>query len=573
MRRRFLIRNFFSLTLPVLLVVVLLGVMALFITADGTKNSIESIDRQTVERIADSTRLIFSEADAQSLNYSVSPYMILKLEGLLQNGYSDKSYLDVAYMIKTTLDSNVNSKPFLHSVCIYLNNDGGNFFASGVGLANRLNYLDVSWIESARRAPREAEQWLELRRVSEYAGSSYSTNVITLYKRLYRSGHTGSVGVIVINIRQDYLQKFLTAYLTYPGQGIYLLGSDGRVLCAAGAAAGSDRLDPDALGRDHFVSQEENTAYGLRYVAVTPRSELYVQSESMVHTVLLFTVGSLLLGMALAYLVTRKNSRNVENIILLLESAEKGEAPPEIRVGADEYGFIIQNIVKTFLEKSYLKMQLSEKKYKLETMYFSFLQSQLNPHFLFNTLKNIFWKTVRLTGEPNDASKMIDRLTSLLHYTLVDTDRFVSVEEEIEKTNCYLEIQQMRFDYQFAVEWDCGEDVPACKCIKFMLQPLVENSVSHGLAQLDGKGALRISIHNGDGFLRVAVEDNGNGFTPGRLAEVNSALKDEDAPVKGIGLYNLNKRLVLTYGEQARLSIESEPFVRTVIRFCFPAQD
>ncbi len=92
-----------------------------------------------------------------------------------------------------------------------------------------------------------------------------------------------------------------------------------------------------------------------------------------------------------AFLTARRNAGNVQRVINIFEAAENGEKLPEVskRVN-DEYSYIIQNVVKSFLEKNYLKMQLEEKKYKLDSMYFSFLQSQINPHFLFNTLKNIF---------------------------------------------------------------------------------------------------------------------------------------------------------------------------------------
>ena len=111
-------------------------------------------------------------------------------------------------------------------------------------------------------------------------------------------------------------------------------------------------------------------------------------------------------------------------------------------------------------------------------MYYYFLQSQLNPHFLFNTLKNIFWKTVRLTGSQNEASRMIDLLTTLLYYALVQPDKFVMISEEIKMTNCYLEIQQLRFDSKFKVTWKCGPEIQSMKIIKFILQLLVENIVS-----------------------------------------------------------------------------------------------
>ena len=569
MRRRFFIHNLVLLTLPVVLVVLLLGFMALYITMDSTSKSIQSINEQTTDRIQESTELIFNEADAQSLNYSVSPYVMLRLEALLKNGYSDKPDLDVSYMISTFLDSNVNSKAYLHSIYLYLNNENGNFFASSVGLANSLNYNDIGWMEENRATPQDIKQWLEIREVSTYARSSFSSKVLSLNKRWYRSGKEPSFGMIVINIRLDYLQNFYKNYRVYPEQSILLLKEDGTVLCGAGELANrfSD-LTMQELEKEYFVSKKGDSAFGVAYYSFIPKSILTRQAQEMIRIVIFSILLSLLLGGILAYFITRRNVHNIDNILILLESAENGKEIPEIKNTGNVYGFIMQNIVKTFLHKNSLDMQLIEKKYKLEKMHFSFLQSQLNPHFLFNTLKNIFWKTIKLTGEPNDASHMIDLLTSLLHYALVNHDRTVPLEEELENTRQYIQIQQMRFDNHFKVDWNCSSDLTQARCIKFLLQPLVENSISHGLAEVEA-GRICISVRSSEERLSFSVSDNGCGFTPERLKAIQVRLSEDDSPAEGIGLYNLNKRLTLAYGSQAALSIKSVPGEETTISFSF----
>jgi two-component system sensor histidine kinase YesM len=575
MKRQFFIRNFLLVTLPVILVIVLLGWIAIYIINTSTQKSITDINTQTVSRIRESTELIFSEADAQSLNYSITPHVMLQLESLLENGYSDKEHMDISYMIKTFVDSNVNSKTYIHSLYIYLNNTHSNFFASFVGLANASNFRDTAWLQQAQSMPSEYKQWLELRNISSYAMTSYSTDVLSIYKRLYASDKTKPIGVLVLNIQLEYLNAFYSDYLSYPEQTILLINSSGEILSMAGHSglfSVHDHVDTAGLDNLYYIAREDNSAYGVTYLSLVPRASLYQQSQDILRLVIAAIVAALLLGGTISFLVTRRNTKDISAILQLVEAAEKGKELPELKPSAGVYGYITQSIVRGFLEKSALDRQLVEKKYRLEAMHFSFLQSQLNPHFLFNTLKNIFWKTVKLTGQPNEASRMIDLLTSVLYYTLVNPDRYVVLEDEIENTEKYLKIQQMRFDHAFHVMWNVNVDTHEIKCIKFLLQPLVENSISHGFKQVDS-GEIEIKITEDQHMVHFSVTDNGMGFQETRLAQIREWLLQEDSPTEGIGLYNLNKRLVLTYGEPSALKISSIPGHETRIEFFIPINE
>lgn len=572
MRRRFFLRNFLLVTLPVVLVIILLGLITIYIINSSTKRSITDINTQTVNRIRESTELIFSEADAQSLNYSITPYVMLQLESLLENGYSDKEHMDTSYMIKTFVDSNVNSKEYIHSLYIYLDNTHNNFFASFVGLANVSNFRDTEWLEREREIPLEQKQWLEIRNISSYAMTSYSTDVLSIYKRIYASNKTKPIGVLVLNTQLEYLNEFYQDYLSYPGQAILLLNKSGEVLSMAGAAdlfSVRDYVDMSGLDKLYYIAREDNKAYGITYLSLVPRAALYQQSGDILRLVIMAIIASFFLGGTIAFMVTCRNTEDISAILQLVEAAENGKELPDIKPSTDVYGYITQGIVKGFLEKAALDRQLVEKKYRLETMYFSFLQSQLNPHFLFNTLKNIFWKAMKLTGQPNEASHMIDLLANVLYYTLVNPDRYVELQDEIKNTEKYIEIQQMRFDNDFCVVWETEVDAREIKCIKFLLQPLVENSISHGLQYVDS-GKIVIKIVREGSAVKFSVIDNGAGFPKSRFCQVYEWMRGEDPPKEGIGLFNLNKRLVLTYGEESSLKISSIPGKETRIDFLVP---
>ena len=373
------------------------------------------------------------------------------------------------------MDSNINTKKYLHSIYIYLNNENDNFFATNKGVANETNFGDTKWLEYVKPENRVdyegVPHWFEVRSISGYSISNYSVDVITLYKKLYRSSYSQPAGLVVLNIHQDYYKEFIEGYLMYKGQSIILVDNNDQILCKAGEDIPFDSvesLDEEAYQKKYMIAVVENEGYGLKYISIIPKSIIWKNASDMIVTVGVFLGISLTIGLVLAYAVTKKNTNNVQKVVEIIDHAQSGTALPEITgEPKDEFGYIVQNIIKNFVEKSYLQMQLAEKKYNFETMYFSFLQSQLNPHFLFNTLKNIFWKSMKLTDGPNETSEMIDLLTNLLHYALVNPSKYVKISEEIKMTNIYFDINQMRFDNHIYVKWNVEKGLDNCKSIKF----------------------------------------------------------------------------------------------------------
>ena len=559
-----------NIFIPVMVAILMIGSVALYIALNETSKTIEKTNRQTINRIQESVEVIFSEADAQSLNYSVSPSVMMRLEELLKEGNRSEEIRQTAAILKTILDSNVNSKDFLHSIYIYIKNDNRNFFASNKGLANDSNVSDSEWMTSLDSAPRDIQQWIEARSIGKFTGiTQYKTDVISLFKWFHISGRAGRQGVLVLNIEKGYLQKLFQSNLSYKGQNILMVDNAGNILCSSSANDAGDIHDLSFLYSDHFVQVSTNDALGVEYISFIPKAVLTLQSNDMIFIIALAILIALALCSLIAIAITKENVRNIDAIMALLRAAEQKQKLPQPTGANDVYGYITQEIVQSYLHRNQLNQQLMEKKINLEAMRFQFLQAQLNPHFLFNTLKNIYWKTVRLSGLPNEASKMIELLSSVLHYTLVHPQRYVPLEEEIDNTRKYIQIQKMRFDYAFIDEWDVDPELLNERCIKFLLQPLLENSISHGLTGKEG-GVIRIMVQSQTDRIGFSVRDNGHGLSEKKLDEVRKNLEAENSPVEHIGLYNVNKRLILAYDNASSICIESTYGEYTLVSFSIP---
>jgi len=186
------------------------------------------------------------------------------------------------------------------------------------------------------------------------------------------------------------------------------------------------------------------------------------------------------------------------------------------------------------------------------------LKGQLHPHFLFNTLNSISTLT---EINPSLARQMISKLSGLLRYSLDHTNRqFASVREEIEVTRKYLEIEQVRFGDRLTVSFDIDSDIEAAKIPFLLLQPLVENSIIHGISPHRKKGLIEISCNRQDDYINISISDNGK--TPKIL--------DDSLFEKGMGLSLTKKRLTELYGSKFDMKLEKNVKEGLTIQLLLP---
>lgn len=209
------------------------------------------------------------------------------------------------------------------------------------------------------------------------------------------------------------------------------------------------------------------------------------------------------------------------------------------------------------LETSRLELAATALEARVVEAQLQALKSQIQPHFLFNTLNAI---ATLIHHDPQRAEQMIAHLSDLLRSTLVHRqDQEVTLQEELELLQPYLEIEQTRFGDRLVVRVDAPSEVLQARVPHLLLQPLIENSIRHGIAPRVGRGMVTVRAAREDGRLSISVEDDGIG------------LSDED-PLDGggIGLSNIRARLTQLYGEEGQLRIFSPPAGGTVIELDLP---
>ena len=191
------------------------------------------------------------------------------------------------------------------------------------------------------------------------------------------------------------------------------------------------------------------------------------------------------------------------------------------------------------------------------------LQRQINPHFLFNTLNSI---TSLVRSQPELAREMIVKLANILRMLLKEREAFVPFEEELAFTDDYLDIEQVRFGEKLRVVKEIASDTLQIVVPSMLLQPLIENSIKHGLEpRIEGGTVTLRSRVQADGKLRIEVEDDGVGMAPGR-ASVGEIVR----PGTGIGMRNVRERMQVLYGAAAEVTIESRPGRGTKVVLSMP---
>ncbi len=216
----------------------------------------------------------------------------------------------------------------------------------------------------------------------------------------------------------------------------------------------------------------------------------------------------------------------------------------------------IENLVETVYEKELMKSQAELRA----------LQAQINPHFLYNTLEAFYWN-LKETDQDELANKVI-ALSHIFRYTVKgkNSSDFDTVREEVQHVDQYMLLMLMRIGHRVTWEMEVDDRALGVFMPKLILQPLVENAVEHGIEGGSGKGSIHLRIAHTDNEVRIAVEDDGSGMDPLYLEKEDSR---QGSP-RGIALLNIHKRLLMLYGEEYGLQIESQTGQGTVIRLRIP---
>ena len=398
-----------------------------------------------------------------------------------------------------------------------------------------------------------------------------------------RNGNLES-GILLVDMDISGISQIFTKVNSESTGYVYLIDSDGQLIYHPKQNLIYSHLIEenneyvstleDGTHRDVFNGEErmlvlKTVGYtGWKIVSVTPMDSLYGSfSRSQMMAALILVIA--IIAMIFVNLIV---SNRMATPLKRLEKSVKQmdfSPNPQIYIGGPHeirhLGRTIQSMVTEMrrLTDDIVREQEEKRKNELDT-----LQSQINPHFLYNTLDSIMWMIEAENYE--DAISMIQALGSLFRISLSRGKTIITVQEELQHAKNYIAIQKYRYKNKFEACFEVDESLLPYKTVKLILQPLIENAIYYGMEFMDGDGEIYIRAKTDGTDLFFEVEDNG----PGMPEELSASLLTDENRTRtrgsGIGLRNVHQRIQLYFGNRYGLEIESEPDEGTLIRVHLP---
>ncbi len=328
------------------------------------------------------------------------------------------------------------------------------------------------------------------------------------------------------------------------------------------------RLEGKVYGIDSIIYAEKLRLADWRIIRIIQTDLITIQTQRVIRSLSLAGGAVLLVCLIYSLWMTRSLTRPIKILDNACAEVERGNM--DVRVVLDtpnEFGTLARTINMMLDQvQAHLETMLLEQKQKSE-MQFEILQAQVNPHFLYNTLDSIRW--LAELKNISSIAEMSTSLIQLLKYNLTSSTRATTLREELESVRNYITIQKFRYSDSFDFSIRADEDVLDCQVVRFILQPLVENSILHGFEDSSERYSICISAFISEEQLHIKVIDNGAGMD--QMREVNDA-QWNCYRFNRIGVANIRKRIKLYFGDTYDVRYDSVPNVGTIAEIVLPAR-
>lgn len=286
--------------------------------------------------------------------------------------------------------------------------------------------------------------------------------------------------------------------------------------------------------------------------------------SSIIYTALLCSILSFLTAFLLALVVSMDSYHMLQNIIFSIDACDEVGAHQHASI--NELTYISDNIIQMHTKNQSLETVLAGKMNEMRQMQNAMLQMQFTPHFLFNTLNAVNLIALRKLGPENEIERITILLCDLLSQALNTNRYIITVEEELEYTKKYIEIEEIKSKNSFDTHWDIDSAILTYNIPKLILQPIVENSFRHGIKYLppERRGKLTITGRETDTDILFEIQDNGKGISPEKLRQLQEQLQNDTIRKNHVGLVNVNSRIRLFFGDAYGLQIIAQPGNTTI---------
>ena len=485
-----------------------------------------------------------------------------------------------------------NNRDALVSIALF--SEEGDLIASTplVGLKNSVNPEKESWFTTAM--DRIENLHFSTPHVQNlFEDPDYQYRWVVSLSRQVEMTRAGAIesGVLLVDMSFGGIEQICKDVDLSSTGYLYLIDGDGEIiyhprqqlvyaglleennLAAAGYTDGSHQETFGGTRREVTVKTVGYT--GWKLVGVVPSENLWDNYGQLVLFFLFVVLFSVFLLVFVNLRLSEWITAPVKKLDRAVKELEHGSTEVDFDVGGpgevEHLSHSVRSMVSTMrhLMDDIIEQEEQKRRSELEV-----LQSQINPHFLYNTLDSVIWMTEN--GRTDDAVVMLTSLARFFRISLSRGSSIIPIRDELEHARHYLTIQKMRYKNKFSATITAEDGVESLYTIKLIVQPILENAIYHGMAYADGDGEITVRAFRDGGDVLIEVSDNG----PGMPEEVVESLLDPNGPAaaagakgSGIGFRNVHRRIRLTFGADYGLTIFSEPDDGTTVRIRLPALD
>ena len=402
---------------------------------------------------------------------------------------------------------------------------------------------------------------------------------------LTRNGNS-MLGVLLVDMNYSSIEQLLEkANTDTSGEYVYLMAPDGEIIYhpkqnlihmglyeennTEAAGYEDTTVKENFHGEKRLVTVKTISYTGWKLISVVPMKSFSMGMTGMRNLVVLLVALTVLAVVILNQMVSARISKPLRRLNDSVKEWEAGNMNPDIYIGGsmevEHLGKTLRSTVAQIrqLMDDIVVEQEEKRKSELDA-----LQSQINPHFLYNTLDSIVWM---ITGERyDDAVFMITQLASLFRISLSKGKTVIKIEDEVKHARNYMNIQKIRYKNSFEVDFQIEEDILDGCIVKLVLQPLLENAIYYGMEFMDGEGEIHVRGYRKDKDVYLEVEDNGLGMPEEEAAELLNGKERPHKHGSGVGLVNVHSRLKLRFGEAYGLVIHSCPDEGMMVQIHIP---
>lgn len=412
---------------------------------------------------------------------------------------------------------------------------------------------------------------------------SFCSPIFTLYRDKI-------IGYVQIDIIESNFFKDIVSIIPFDSKLIQIVDDSGNVIYPYFSEhQGQTNIPLSVLqgqntininNTKHYIVKRKIEALNASCLVYLPKNHIKLEKSNIL-VFIYFLVISTVLSTFITYLVSKRFTHNIIKLTDNIEEIGRGNFNVSIDIpGCDEISRLGQGI---YAMENKINELLRTIKYqnKLEQeSIFKSLQNQLKPHFLCNSL-NIIRTKAKMYGDEHTA-KSIELIISYFQYNMSSMQKYISIKDEIKNAIDYIKLRNLIIDdekrninYQIHIESHLQGTLDSYYTLKFILQPLIENSIKHGFENASGNMIIIIALKEKDEGLIISVEDNGIGIPLEKLRDIEVSLsevthdKNFEDKMKG-GLYNIKNRLLLNFGSKSSIHVSSYPNIGTCVEVVIP---